>query len=54
MRRTSFLVAFLFLSCCGNDVDSRVLPREDGTVSVVSVAREESPAAARNVSEANR
>ena len=54
MHRSSILVAFLFLSCCLNNVDSRLLPREDGTVSVVSVAREESPAAARNVIEANR
>ena len=55
MHRSSILVASLLLSsCCLNDVDSRLLPREDGTVSVVSVAREESPAAARNVIEANR
>jgi hypothetical protein len=54
MHRSSILVAFLFLSCCHNKVDSRLLPREDGSVSVVSVAREESPAAKRNVSEANR
>ena len=54
MHRWSILVAFLFLSCCRNHVDSRLLPREDGSVSVVSVAREESPAAASNVIEANR
>src|SRR5512134_404783 len=54
MHRSSPFVAFLFLSCCANNVDSRLLPREDGTVSVISVAREESPAAARNVAEANR
>ena len=45
MHWSSILVAFLFLSCCLNHVDSRLLPREDGSVSVVSVAREESPAA---------
>ena len=54
MHWSSILVAFLFLSCCHNNVDSRLLPREDGTVSVVSVAREETPAATRNVIEANR
>ena len=52
-RWSSILVPFLLLSCL-NNVDSRLLPREDGTVSVISVAREESPAAARNVIEANR
>ena len=54
MHRSAILVPFLFVSCCRNHVDSRLLPREDGSVSVVSVAREESPAAARNVIEANR
>jgi hypothetical protein len=54
MRRSSILAAFLFLSCCHDPVTSRLLPQEDGSVSVVSVAREESPAAARNVIEANR
>ena len=54
MYRSSILVAFLFFSCSHNNVDSRLLPREDGSVSIVSVAREESPAAARNVIEANR
>ena len=54
MHRSSILVAFLFLSCSHISVNSRLLPREDGSVSVVSVAREEWPAAERNVSEANR
>jgi hypothetical protein len=54
MKRSSVLMAFLFLSCAHDHVDSRLLPRQDGSVSVVSVAREESPAAAKNVVEANR
>ena len=54
MHRSSVLAALLFLSCSHNNVNSRLLPREDGSVFVVSVAREESPAAARNVIEANR
>ncbi len=42
------------LSGCFNSVATRLLPREDGSLSAVSVAREESPAASRNVVEANR
>jgi hypothetical protein len=54
MHRAAILLGFSFLSCCMTSVDSRLLPREDGTISAISVARDESPAAARNVSEANR
>ena len=54
MHRSSALVVLLLLSCSHNDVDSRLLPREDGSVTVVSVARDQSPAAHRNVIEANR
>lgn len=52
--RSPILVALFSLSCCFNDVNTRLLPREDGSVSAVSVAREESAAASQNVVEANR
>jgi hypothetical protein len=42
------------LSACAANVATRVLPREDGTISAISVAREESIAASASVKEANR
>lgn len=46
------LVPVLVLSACAANVATRLLPREDATVSAISVAREESTAAAANVKEA--
>jgi hypothetical protein len=48
------LVAILLLSACATDVATRVLPREDGTISAISVARAEDVAATANVEKANR
>lgn len=48
------LVAILLLSACAADVATRVLPREDGTISAISVARQEEVAATANVEKANR
>jgi hypothetical protein len=48
------LTSVLVLSACAANVATRVLPREDATVSVISVAREESTAAGANIETANR
>lgn len=54
MREYSSLVAVLLLSACASDVATRILPREDGTISAISVAREETGAAGANVEQANQ
>ena len=57
MRNGSILIAVLLLSGCANDpaaVPTRILPREDGTISAISVAGEADVAATANVEKANR
>lgn len=53
MRGIPCSVALLLLSACAADVSTRVLPREDGTISAISVAREEATAAVSNIEKAD-
>jgi hypothetical protein len=50
----SILTSATLLAACATDVATRVLPREDGTIAAISVAREEAAAADANVKKANR
>jgi hypothetical protein len=58
--RSLLLVAVLLLSACANgatdanDVPTRIVPRDDGTISAISVAETEDVAATANVEKANR
>jgi hypothetical protein len=47
------LALVVFSSACAARVSTRMLPREDGTVAAISVAREESTAAVAGVKRAN-
>jgi hypothetical protein len=54
---SAFLLAALLLSACASypkDVPTRILPREDGSISAISVAGEADVAATANVEKANR
>ena len=53
-RKLPTVISALWLSACATDVSTRLLPRDDGTISAISVAREEAKAAGANVDEANR
>jgi hypothetical protein len=56
MRDASILIAVLLFSGCATHpaVPTRILPREDGTISAISVAGEADVAATANVEKANR
>ena len=54
MRRLSISFVVLLLSACATDEGTRVLPREDGTITAISIARDEATAAGANVKKANR
>ena len=47
------LLSVLLAACCSARVETRMMPREDGSISAVSVSRRESRAAMQNVDEAN-
>jgi len=67
MRDVSIMLAALLISACAlaallisacasvpKDVPTRILPREDGSISAISVAGEADTAATANVEKANR
>jgi len=53
MRRLTPLGSVLLLTACAASPTTRMLPREDGTISAISLARDESVAELAGIDEAN-